>query len=181
MMPEVKVVCEGRIVREGGAILEAHSSCTLVIMGEKKMVVDTSSRQYRGRVLDGLRKIGFAARDVDLIVSTHGHIDHVGNDKLFTSARRIALKAGDSTSIVAPGVTLVRTPGHTPDSLSVFVEADENYAIAGDAMPTQDNFTKWVPPGIHYDQELALTSMKRIVEFADIIVPGHGPPFRVDR
>jgi len=180
-MPEVKVVCEGRIVREGDAILEAHSSSTLVVMGEKKMIVDTSSMQYRPKVIDGLQRMGLGPKDIDLITSTHGHGDHTGNDSLFTSARRVSLGKGQTSSVVAPGVRLVRTPGHTPDSTSVFVEGKERCVIAGDAMPTEDNYRKWVPPGIHYDREEAMSSMKRIIEFADIVIPGHGGPFRIDR
>jgi glyoxylase-like metal-dependent hydrolase (beta-lactamase superfamily II) len=181
MTPEVKVVCEGRIVRDGEAILEAHSSCTLVIAGTKKMIVDTSSRQYRRKVLDGLGAVSLRPEDIDMLVSTHRHGDHTGNDDLFTSAGRVTLDNGEESVTILPGVRLVSTPGHTPESVSVFVEADERYAIAGDAMPTEDNYRKWLPPGIHYDRELALASMRKIADFADVVVPGHGGPFRIDR
>ena len=76
---------------------------------------------------------------------------------------------------------MVHTPGHTPGSISVFVEAGLRYAIAGDALPTHENYLNWVPPGLNCDPDLALASMKEIVAFADIVVPGHGAPFRIDR
>ena len=78
---------------------------------------------------------------------------------------------------IAEGVKLVHTPGHTPDSMSVFVKADRNYAVAGDAVPLEDNIRKKVPPRLNYDPDLAMQSIKSIVRFADVIVPGHGFPF----
>jgi len=181
MRPEVRVVCEGLIVREGQTILEARSSSTLVIMGARRLIVDTSSRQYMRKVRDGLAALGVGPGDVELLVSTHPHGDHTGNDDLFSSAERVSLRAGEASRDIASGVRLVSTPGHTPDSVSVFVEAEERYAIVGDAMPTEDNYRKWLPPGIHYDRDVALASMSTIVDFTDIVIPGHGRPFRIDR
>jgi len=80
-----------------------------------------------------------------------------------------------------PGIALVHTPGHTPGTMSVFVEAERRYAIVGDAIPTFENVRRWVPPGIVNDGEAALRSMRKIVSFADVVVPGHDAPFAVDR
>jgi len=80
-----------------------------------------------------------------------------------------------------PGVTIVPTPGHTKGSVSLFVVSDRRYAIVGDAMPTQDNYLKWVPPGLNYDPEEALRSMRRIVDFAETVIPGHSAPFDIKR
>jgi glyoxylase-like metal-dependent hydrolase (beta-lactamase superfamily II) len=59
------------------------------------------------------------------------------------------------------------------------VQADRRYVIAGDALPTEENYVKNVPPGINYDPDLAMESIKRIVGYADVVVPGHGLPFSV--
>lgn len=78
---------------------------------------------------------------------------------------------------------IMETSGHTPDSSSIFMEWDNGlvYVAAGDAIPMKDNFDKWAPPAINYDEEEALTSMVRIVARADIIVPGHDKPFKNTR
>jgi glyoxylase-like metal-dependent hydrolase (beta-lactamase superfamily II) len=80
-----------------------------------------------------------------------------------------------------PGIVLVHTPGHTPGTMSVFVDAERKYAIVGDAIPTLENVRRWVPPGIVSDGDAALRSMKKIVAFADVVIPGHDTPFEVDR
>jgi len=80
---------------------------------------------------------------------------------------------------ILPGVELVPTPGHTRGCLSVFVSAEKRYAICGDAIPTKANYDNLVPPAINIDAKLALRSLKAIASWAEIIIPGHGPPFEV--
>jgi glyoxylase-like metal-dependent hydrolase (beta-lactamase superfamily II) len=187
---EVKVLCEGRIVREGKAILEAHSSVTMVTWPEHIMIVDTSDADYRPRVIDALSANEVDPDQVDIVVNTHLHPDHCANNDLFAYAIQMVHEMeGPNRRFVPvtkdhelyPGIALVHTPGHTPGTMSVFVEAERRYAIVGDAIPTFENVRRWVPPGIADDGEAALRSMRKIVSFADVVVPGHDAPFAVDR
>jgi len=41
----------------------------------------------------------------------------------------------------------------------------------------EDNLRLNVPPRLNNDPEAALQSIKKIREYADVIVPGHGFPF----
>jgi glyoxylase-like metal-dependent hydrolase (beta-lactamase superfamily II) len=187
---EVKVLCEGRIVRGGKAILEAHSSVTMVTWPEHIMIVDTSDADYRPRVIDALSANEVDPDQVDIVVNTHLHPDHCANNDLFAYAIQMVHEMeGPNRRFVPvtkdhelyPGIALVHTPGHTPGTMSVFVEAERRYAIVGDAIPTFENVRRWVPPGIADDGEAALRSMRKIVSFADVVVPGHDAPFAVDR
>lgn len=180
----VEVLCPGTIVREGPIVLEARSTATLVTRGERRLLVDTSGPENRSMLREALRSHGLAPSDIGLVVLTHGHGDHEGNLGMFPQAKVMAHRAegGDEDFLsdvqVWEGVRLVHTPGHTPGSISVLVEAGEVFAIAGDAIPTEDNARKWVPPGHHYDRQRAMVSMEMLIEAADMVVPGHGPPFR---
>lgn len=183
----VEVLCPGMIRREGAFILEALSSATLVSRNGRRMLVDTSGPQNRRALLDALRARGVAPQDVEAVVLTHLHGDHDGNVGLFPEAVRYAhplerpgpsFTPVDEGSEIWEGVRVLHTPGHTRGSVSVLVQAEVTYALVGDAIPSEDNVRKWVPPGIHYDPEVALQSMSRLIELAEVIVPGHGPPFR---
>jgi len=186
----VKVLCEGRIVRNGKEIIEAHSSVTMVTWPEHVMIVDTSDRGYRPRVVDALSANEVDPDQVDIVVNTHLHSDHCANNDLFRYAVQMAhekerpdrrfVSVTDDHKLY-PGISLVHTPGHTPGTMSVFVESDRKYAIVGDAIPTFENVRRWVPPGIVSDGDEALRSMKKIVAYADVVVPGHDTPFEVDR
>lgn len=190
-MIRVRVVCEGYLRREGDRIMEAHSTSTLVLSGDHRILVDTSTPEYRERLLTGLRSQELVPDDVSMIVSTHLHRDHIGNNGLFPHAIKMAREEEGpgpgymvvtSDKGIATGVRLIHTPGHTMGSMSVVVEAeDARYVIAGDAIPTEENYRKWTPPRVNIDTGMALASMRRIAETAEIIVPGHGKAFRSDR
>ena len=64
----------------------------------------------------------------------------------------------------------MHTPGHTRGSMSVVVSADRTYVMAGDAIPTKDNYLKWGPSKVNYDPKVALESMHRIADIADVII-----------
>lgn len=186
MRPVVKVLCEGLLHKENDFILEAHSTSTLVLCDDVRIVVDTSSHSYRERLYAGLMEAGVDPSEVDVVVNTHSHHDHNANNDIFDRATVIEGGSGaqvkDGGSVpLCPGATIVHTPGHTPDSISVFVVAEKRYAIVGDALPTYDNFRRWVPPGINFDPRTAIRSMELICSFAQVIVPGHGAPFPNDR
>ncbi len=100
----------------------------------------------------------------------------------------------DSISIIVKAANPVSKQAaefHTTDSLEIkphetrFPEKDCRapklhmgvIVIAGDALPTLNNFLKGVPPALHTNRDLAVSSMKMIIEIADVVVPGHDSPF----
>ncbi len=184
------ILAVGYLVRDDeGKLLEAHSTSTLIRSGDSLIVVDTSSKYLKPALKSSFRDLGIFAKDVDTVVLTHSHDDHTGNLDMFPNAE-IYIQAGGEDEIkgkninvvegemkLCNGVRIIPTPGHTMDSMSVFVDADRNYVIAGDAIPLEDNYVKMVPPGLCADRDLAMKSINSIVSFADVIVPGHGFPF----
>lgn len=75
---------------------------------------------------------------------------------------------------VAPGVTVVPVPGHTPGSQAVIVHtASGPYCITGDAMMTYDNIESDVPPGYHTDVDAAMDSLDLIRARSSLLLPSH--------
>jgi len=74
------------------------------------------------------------------------------------------------------------SPGHTPGSLMIFGTVGTLvHAWVGDVFLNQDYFDEWRPPGSSWDQRLICPHMQYARDNADIIVPGHGEPFRTNR
>jgi glyoxylase-like metal-dependent hydrolase (beta-lactamase superfamily II) len=73
----------------------------------------------------------------------------------------------------------METPGHSIDSISVVINSRQVIVLAGDALPTFGNYIKMVPPALHANRELAISSMLKILKIADIVVPGHDSPFSI--
>ncbi len=183
----VEVLCPGMILRDGAIILEARSSATLISRGNRHMLVDTSGPKNRETLLKKLGAKGIGPEQIEAVALTHLHHDHDGNLELFPRAKIYVhelempdegVERVSKDLELWEGVMMTATPGHTRGSMSVLVKAEGVIAMVGDAIPTEDNVRKWVPPGVHYDRAVAMASMARLIAMADIIVPGHGPSFR---
>lgn len=77
-------------------------------------------------------------------------------------------------------VLLVPTPGHTPDHVSVIVQAgNQSYFIAGDASYTQGLMVAGQVDGIGMHEAVARDSLEKIRQFAEsepvIYLPSHDP------
>ena len=126
-----------------------------------------------------------AAGDVVLVVLTHGHPDHSeGAPRLaaLTGAPVVALDPAHASADAPPlgerldaaGVALevVRTPGHTGDSVSLHLVADDA-VLTGDTVLGRGTTVVAHPDGVLADY---LASLERLQAYGDAaVLPGHGP------
>lgn len=133
-------------------------------------IADRDGLPRFGRLLDFSRKqtaegalvlLGLSPKDIDLVILSHGHIDHVGSLPLFPHAPIVMTRVErstprpsyfgksrpmdwpdaryqliDSETLVCAGLTLIPTPGHTPGHLSALVTLPDGRAVilAADAI-----------------------------------------------
>lgn len=165
------------------------------------------------RLAHRLAAVGLATHDVDLVVLSHLHYDHAGGTELLTKAELIVQKdeyaAGhfpppffasfyyrknfdlpdrrwrllDGDVPLAPGLTVLRTDGHTPGHQSLLVELPETgpVILTGDACYWQEHLDDERVPGVVWNPTLALHSIKRLKTLARLVgarvFPGHDPEF----
>jgi N-acyl homoserine lactone hydrolase len=126
--------------------------------------------------------------DVTMVINTHLHFDHAGYNREFDSARFVSQgreieyalapdrfqKGGylkenfescrfesiEGETEVAPGITVLPTPGHTPGHQSVLIEQKDRTTIyTGDVSPLPVNLEKMLIVGVLHDPVAALQSL----------------------
>ena len=154
-----------------------------------------------------LKSLGLSVGDIRTIIMTHLHPDHTGWLNYFPGAEvvvqreeyKIALdpppytryfrqrfdspqlkwKLIDGDCVLAPGITLIFTPGHSAGSQTVMLDLPKSGSIliVGDAGFLQENFEKELIPVCFFSTREAFLSLKRINAWAQVkngrIFPTH--------
>ncbi len=163
------------------------SSVVLVRDGDAVIVADPGMVARRSLILDPLAAHGVRPEAVTHVFISHHHPDHTLNVALFPNAEVVDFWArykddlwldhdGDGYRPSSHS-ELWLTPGHTEEDATLVVEADDAvYALThlwwrGDRTPEIDPLA--------WDQAALERGRSRVLEVAEIVIPGHGGPFRV--
>jgi N-acyl homoserine lactone hydrolase len=69
------------------------STCTLITNDKHRVVVDTGLSVQEDDLVDALARRHLTPADVDIVINTHLHVDHCGNNSVFPRALIFASKA----------------------------------------------------------------------------------------
>ncbi len=89
------------------------------------------------------------------------------------------LEIFDESQDVFPGLAPLPLSGHTPGLCGLLLRR-ERVLLAGDGVKNGWEFTRRQPPPCFFSTDAALESYQRAAAAADLIVPGHDRPFRID-
>ncbi|XP_071574547.1 metallo-beta-lactamase domain-containing protein 1 [Temnothorax nylanderi] len=198
-MCEVIVLFDGFSRKLDDGNMHADCSCTL-IKGPKLIIVDTMTAWDSNKLIEALAQHNIEPKDIDYVVCTHSHSDHIGNNNLFLNAIHIVGLTVQRYDIfyknpqisnedyeLCPGVKVTATPGHTAEDITVLVEMIKDgeiklLAITGDLFEKEEDIlepTIWKSLGIPELLKTQSITRSRIINLADFIIPGHGPMFHV--
>jgi N-acyl homoserine lactone hydrolase len=184
--------------------------------GDKHILVDTGledfivpdgvEEKYGFKVMEfeeALASVGITPEQVDLVIQTHLHNDHMENTYKCIKAEVVVQKAelefarnphpidhryfaelldglnyrvveGDVE--IEPGIKLLFTPGHTPGGQSVMVDTAAGKTVITGFCSNDKNFPPNAPvvaPGVHINAIEAMESAQRVKDAADLILPCH--------
>ena len=132
-----------------GYLVISSSSVVLVDtgIGLGNQFIETTFNPTRMSVVKEIAQFGLTPADVDIVVNSHLHFDHCGNNKTFPNAQifiqkhelEIAcssnytvsdwveyqgakIESVDGDLEISPGITLIFTPGHTPGHQAILVD-----------------------------------------------------------
>jgi len=204
-MPEPEI---GEAYR--GLTFNLGSTNTVLIRDEGvKILVDPGILQLGryGALQSRLAELGLKPSDIDMVVNTHCHYDHVEANYLFRGKPLIIhekeieycrqlywpefaeafigvmnVEAVTGPKQLTKNVRVIETTGHTPGSISVIAETDKGpIACIGDAAIVKEDLLLLRPPSVvtkNIAPEVSVNSLKRIAALKPILViPGHDAPF----
>ena len=198
-MVEIKVLVEGDHTMLDDGKMKIGSTVTL-IKTDKNIIVDTGSFLDKNKLIEALKKEGLTPTDINIVILTHLHLDHTVNTYLFDKANIFyKLRGGDFAGLMgfpkegkinrfelvdgvelAKDVSILSTPGHSEDCLSVVVNTSEGKIVmAGDAIDSKEFANLSIQPALYWNLEEFNKSRKKILEIADYVIPGHGGMFKV--
>ena len=166
-------------------------SAYVLARGNEVAIVDTGTGNST-RLEEALAALSLGWADVNHVIVTHAHGDHIGGlVEVLTAAPGATgyAGAGDIENIRAPrdlvsvsdgdeifGLNVIGTPGHTPGHISV-LDPQSGLFVAGDAMVTSDGRLGGPVAEFSDDIGLAQDSVKMLVDRSiTTILVGHGDP-----
>ena len=173
---------------------ETFTSNAWLAVGKRNVLLDAGSADAERTV----RRIRSHVDDLDAVVLTHQHGDHVGSlepvlDEFDASLaaydehprRGTALDEGDEIRVGDEGCTVVHTPGHAPDHVSL---VGETVVFTGDVVVYNDeafddgSFGRTDMPG--QSRENLIESVRRLLDTlpasVDAMYAGHGDAYEGD-
>jgi len=201
--PEVAEIFETRTFNLGS------TNTVLIRDGGLNIVVDPGILQLGryGVFQKRLAELGLETGDIDMVVNTHCHYDHIESNYLFRGKPLVVhekeieycnnlywpefteafmgimeIDAVSGEKKLSENVRVIETLGHTPGSISVLAETGEGLvACIGDAAIVREDLLEFRVPSVvtkNIAPEVSVNSLKRIAALEPfMVIPGHDAPF----
>jgi glyoxylase-like metal-dependent hydrolase (beta-lactamase superfamily II) len=136
------------------------------LRAKRTILIDTSSEENKQELLQDLKKLNIEPENINTLIITHNHYDHVGNSNLFTNAKIITNKnSQDLPKELQP----IQTPGHTQDSFCILYD---DILFSGDTIFHESGRGRTDLPGGNEQQ--ILKSIQKLTKINyKILCPGH--------
>lgn len=179
----------------------ANNCNTYLIRAEKNILIDPGHHLLFGRVRDELSRLSLTPGDVDVVIVTHGHPDHLEGVKDFTGDRaliglheaemdlitKVAPRYGealgaadfqpdfflDEGDLTAGDLSfqILHTPGHSPGSICLYWP-EKKALFTGDLVFDGGVGRTDLPGG--NGEELKMSIKRASALEVDYLLPGHG-------
>ena len=201
--PEIADIFETRTFNLGS------TNTVLIRDGGLNIVVDPGILQLGryGVFQKRLAELGLEPGDIDMVVNTHCHYDHIESNYLFKGKPLVVhekeveycnnlywpefteafmgimkIDAVSGEKKLSENVRVIETLGHTPGSISVLAETGVGLvACIGDAAIVREDLLEFRVPSVvtkNIAPEVSVNSLKRIAALNPfMVIPGHDAPF----
>jgi glyoxylase-like metal-dependent hydrolase (beta-lactamase superfamily II) len=181
--------------------MSANNCNTYLIDSSVRILIDPGHLRFFSHIESGLKELGLGMEDIDLVIATHAHPDHLEAASLFKDTRaRFTMHESDWLLVKEMGkylgasdrietyppdffltegdlhiknvhLQVIHTPGHSPGSLSLYQPA-QKALFTGDVL-FKDGLGRTDLPG--GNGETLKSSIRRLADLdCEWVLPGHG-------
>lgn len=175
----------------------ANNANTYLIKGSKNILIDPGHLHLFDHVRSGLARLGLGTDQIDVVLITHAHIDHMEAARIFKKPTLLAMSreahdfaveygmgnsagpepdfflGGGSLKIGDVDLDVIMTPGHSPGSLCLCWPA-RKALFTGDVIFSQSIGRTDLPGG---SGRLLKESIQALAgRDAEYLLSGHGSP-----
>lgn len=190
-------------------LLQGQGKNILVDTGldENELIIPKGFTEETGltpiSIVEGLKSKNLRPEDIDIVINTHLHDDHCGNNSLFTKSvfyvhkdeitfckdphpidhrydeyfiEEITFTELNGGEEILPGITVLHMPGHSIGTMSVMVETGTGTSIITGFCCNAKNFPENGPavcPGVHLDAIAAWESIQKVKRMNVNVLPMH--------
>lgn len=155
---------------------EFGSKVYLIKLNNKNILIDTSSLRNQKQLIDFLNKFNLTPQNINILILTHNHWDHIENKNIFTNAKIYGDKKDFTQSNILnidklkiKEFKIIKTPGHSKGSFCILYQ---DVLFSGDTIFNNGIIGRTDLVGSNpQDMNKSLEKLKK-VKFK-ILCPGH--------
>jgi len=155
---------------------EFGSIVYLIQLNKKNILIDTGAADNRQELIDSLKQLKLTLGDINTLILTHNHYDHVENLEIFTNAKVYGSKKDfqeqkiiDINDLNIKEFKIIETPGHTKGSFCILYQ---EILFSGDTIFHNGYIGRTdFPESNEQEMQKSLDKLKKI-KFK-ILCPGH--------
>ena len=147
----------------------------LIQLNKKNILIDTGTFDNRKELIDSLKQLKLTPKNINIIILTHNHYDHIENVGLFTNAKVYGNKDDfpkdilDINKLNIKEFKIIETPGHTKGSFCILYQ---DILFSGDTIFHNGYIGRTdFPESNHQDMVDSLEKLKKVK--LKILCPGH--------
>jgi len=155
---------------------EFGSCVYLLKINNNNIIIDTGAKANKQELIQFLKELKLTPEEINIIILTHNHFDHIENIEIFAKAKIYGNKDDfkqenilDINNLNIPELKIIETPGHTPGGICILYQ---DVLFSGDTIFEHGYVGRTDFPGGDYD-----TLMNSIKQLEDIdykiLCPGH--------
>lgn len=175
--------------------IQLASNCYFLNL-ENKIIIDTGIREERSKLLNNLLQL-LNPQEVEIVLFTHLHYDHIGNYGLFGRARFYASlpeiraflnnpigavcdpevassfkpELGDVSNLRLKNLEVIHAPGHTIGSICIWYPKAK-ILFSGDTLFKRGYGRTDLPTS---EPALLATTLEKLKQYPyEVLAPGHG-------